>query len=95
MTVPKLLCPIEGCNLEMKNVTPPTEEAASTSAKGIVRKPMAVARVYDGTCPEHGRVTVVLRGHHIDTENAVVFVADDEWQQVAFEASQIDRKPTS
>ena len=94
MFVPKLPCPVEGCNLELKNVTPPTEEAAGTSAKGVVRKPKAVARVYEGTCPEHGRVAVVPEGHHIDTEKAVLFITDECWQEVAFAVSQLNRKPT-
>ena len=38
--------------------------------------------VYEGTCPEHGRVAVVLEGHHIDTEKAVVFITDERWQEV-------------
>ena len=50
--------------------------------------------VYEGTCPEHGRVAVVLEGHHIDTEKAVLFITDECWQEVAFAVSQLNRKPT-
>jgi hypothetical protein len=70
-----------------------------------VRKPKAVARVYDGTCPEHGRVAVSRQGHHIDTKEpeteeeqkkaAIVVIADKPWQEVAFAVIQKNRKPTS
>jgi len=101
MSIRKQNCPVVGCNLELETVSPrPLVEALSTSARGCIRKPLAVARIYDGTCPEHGRVAVSRRGHHIDPEKegedtAVIFLADEPWQGPAFEVSQLYRKPTT
>ena len=96
---------VEGCTLELTDVAKPQVEAARRLDKGFVRKRKAVARVYDGTGPEHGRVAASRQGHHIDTkepetekerkEAAIVVIADKPWQEVAFAVSQKNRKPTS
>ena len=80
MSTLKQNCSVEGCNLELENVSPhPQVEALSTLAQGCVRTPKAVARIYDGTCPLHGRVAVSRPGHHIDPKKkgedaAVIFI---------------------
>ena len=84
---------VEGCTLELTDVAKPQVEAASRLDKGFVRKRKAVARVYDGTCPEHGRVAASRQGHHIDTKagdgegaegGGDRCLADKPWQEVAF-----------
>ncbi len=84
-----LKCPIPGCDREVAVQEFTSEEALVSSAKGLVRKPKAVRRIFRATCPDHGKVSVADYGHHITSSEAVGFIADEEWQQIAFAVMEL------
>jgi hypothetical protein len=58
--------------------------------------PKAVRRTFRATCPVHGKVRAESYGHHLTSsrkveDEAVVYEADEGWQEVAFAVLNIDR----
>jgi hypothetical protein len=86
----RLKCPETGCDREVISKFE-VEEALVGPGGVLTNKPLAVERTFRGWCPVHGPVLPTKDGgHHVTKpkglpkKEPVGFVAESEWQVIAF-----------
>jgi hypothetical protein len=90
----KFKCSDPGCINEATDLRFIHEAAlVGPSTAMLTRKPLAVQRVFSGTCTTHGKVTLIADGHQVTERktldgdrvtDTVGYEANKEWQSVAF-----------